>query len=83
MDDQQLVTEDVDRVHRLQDLRLEGILDPSDAAFVDQLEQSHVGTAIESEVTVGAAIAPNSHRRITLNEGQRQRADAILAAHGK
>jgi hypothetical protein len=83
MDEQQQVTEDVSRVQRLVDLKNAGVLTPEEAAFVEAIEQHRVGSAIVSEVVAGAAPRPEaSSQHLTLDDAQRARADAILAAHG-
>lgn len=83
MDEQRQVTKDVSRVQRLVDLRNAGVLSPDEAAFVDVVEQHRVGSAIVSEVVAGAAPRPEaSSQHLTLDDWQRERADAILSAHG-
>lgn len=81
--DQKQVTEDVDRVLRLSDLKLAGVLTDEECTLVDKLEAHRIGSALGSEVVAGPGAQPDAtSQRLTMTEEQRAAADAILARHG-
>jgi len=83
LDDQQQVTADIDRVHRLCDLKQAGVLSPDEAEFVTSLEQHRVGSVVGSQVVVAPSLqVPAQSARLKLTTDQRQQADSILHGHG-
>jgi len=83
IDDQQEVTADIDRMHRLCDLKQAGVLSSDEAEFVTSLEQHRIGSAVGSQVvaTPGLHVAAQSDR-LKLTTDQRHQADSILHGHG-
>ncbi len=82
--EQGLVTADVDRVLRLTDLERAGLLDDAERAFLAELEQHRIGSALGNEVLAAPGAPPEAHsQRLTMSDAQRARADAILSAYGK
>lgn len=83
MHDQQQVTADVDRVLRLSDLKVAGVLSEEERVLVETLEAHRIGSVLSSEVVAGPGSHPDAtSQRLTMNEAQRTAADAILTRHG-
>ena len=57
MSDQQQVTQDVDRMLRLNDLLAAGILTDDERAFVEQLQEHRIGSVIETEMIVAPGVS--------------------------
>lgn len=81
--DQQRVTEDVDRVLRLSDLKKAGVLTDEECLLVETLEAHRIGSALGSEVVANPGGQPDAtSQRLTMTQEQRAAADAILSRHG-
>jgi HPt (histidine-containing phosphotransfer) domain-containing protein len=83
IDDQQQVTADIDRIHRLCDLKQAGVLSADETEFVTSLEQHRVGSVVGSQIVAAPSLrVPARSDRLKLTSDQRQQADLILHDHG-
>ena len=83
IDDQQQVTADIDRIHRLCDLKQAGVLSADEAEFVTSLEQHRVGSVVGSQIVAAPSLRVAAQSdRLKLTTDQRHQADSILHGHG-